>query len=67
MPDAADKKQQIVNDSIQKDIVKEALQEWLDKKFAAFGKWSATSMLAAAFVGLVYLWLRGHGWQQTGP
>lgn len=53
-PEAADTAQQ-------KEIIKEALQEWLDNQFAKFGKWTLTGLLAAAFSALVYLWLAGHG------
>lgn len=45
-----------------KEAVKEALQEWLDKQFSQFGKWTFTGLLAAAFVGAVYLWLAGKGY-----
>ena len=47
--------------NITKDAVKEALKEWLNEQFAAFGKWTLTGLLFAAFVGMVYLWLAGHG------
>lgn len=42
-----------------KEIVKEALKEWLDHKFAAFGKWSLGAIAASALVAIVYFifWL----------
>lgn len=46
---------------MQKEIIKEALSEWLDKKFAAFGKWTAAGIMAMAFAVLIYQWLRIHG------
>lgn len=44
----------------QKEIVKEAIREWLDEKYLAFGKWSLNGLLAAvlAFVGY---YLATHG------
>ena len=42
-----------------RQAIKEGLTEWVEGKFAAFGKWSATALAAAAFAGLVYLALRG--------
>lgn len=48
----------------QKRIYKEALKEWLDEKFAAFGKWSAISMAAAALVALTYFILSVNGWHK---
>jgi len=47
--------------NITKDAVKEALKEWLNEQFAAFGKWTLTGLLSAAFAGMVYLLLAGHG------
>lgn len=48
-----------------KRIIKEALKEWLDAKFAAFGKWSLTSLAAAGLVALVYFILKISGWHQS--
>lgn len=44
----------------QKRIMKEALQEWLDVKYAEFGKWTMNGVLASALVALV-LFLLSHG------
>lgn len=43
-----------------KELIKEALKEWLDEKFAQFGKWTLKS-LAAAFFGLVIYFAVSHG------
>ena len=50
-----------IDPNITKDAVKEALKEWLNEQFAAFGKWTFTGLLSVAFCGMVYLWLAGHG------
>lgn len=42
-----------------KEIVKEALKEWLDDQFAKFGRWTLTGLLAMALVGAVYLAIHG--------
>lgn len=49
---------------LQKQAVKEALHEWLDEAFAAFGKWTFMGLMAAAFTGLIYLMLVGMGWHK---
>ena len=49
---------------VDKQIIKEAIQEWLDKQFAAFGKWSLVGILTMAMVGLFYLWLSAQGWHK---
>lgn len=48
--------------ALDKEIVKEALQEWLDRQFAAFGKWTLAGLVSAALAGAVYLWFAAHGW-----
>lgn len=47
-----------------KALVKEALQEWLDRQFATFGKWTMAGLLSAALAGLLYLYLISNGWHK---
>lgn len=47
-----------------KEALKEGINEWLDAKFAALGKWSVGALAAAALAGLVYLALAGLGWHK---
>ncbi len=47
-----------------KKVYQEALQEWLDKKFAEFGKWTLRSFLAALFSALIYFILYMNGWHK---
>lgn len=44
----------------QKAIVKEAIREWLDEKYIAFGKWTLHGMMAAGLGALAYF-LATHG------
>jgi|TARA_R110000744_G_scaffold288543_1_gene399503 hypothetical protein len=37
-----------------RQLVKEALQDWLDTKWVEVGKWSVRGMFALAFVVAVY-------------
>ena len=46
----------------QKEVLKQALKEWLDEKFAAFGKWSLAGICAALLFVIAYLWLITQGW-----
>ena len=50
------------DDQREKDIMKQAIKEWLDDAFAEFGKWTIKGILALAFCGAVYLALKGQGW-----
>jgi len=45
-----------------KEIVKEAIKEWMDEQFARFGRWSLYTILAAAVAGVAYVTLFVHGW-----
>lgn len=47
-----------------KAALKEALREWLDDQFAAFGKWTAASLAAVIFAGLIYIALSATGWHR---
>lgn len=46
----------------QKKLVKEALHEWLETKWAEVGKWSVRGIIAMALAVLAYLFLATHGW-----
>jgi len=48
-----------------KAAFKEAAKEWLDNKFAEFGKWSAMTIAAAALVALIYFILKLNGWNHS--
>ena len=45
----------------QKEVVKEAIQEWLDLQFVKFGKYSMVCAVSMAFAMLLYLYLAAHG------
>jgi hypothetical protein len=53
-----------IDPEVQKQAVKEALREWLNDQFAAFGRWTVFGLLSAAFAGVVYLALIGAGWHK---
>jgi hypothetical protein len=53
-----------IDPEVQKQAVKEALREWLNDQFAAFGRWTFYGLMSAAFAGLVYLALTGSGWHK---
>lgn len=47
-----------------KSALKEGLKEWLDEKFADFGKWSAMGILAGALGVLAWLIMSMNGWHK---
>jgi hypothetical protein len=44
-----------------KAAMKEALNEWLDKQWAQFGKWTMSGLASAAIAGLAYAYSKTHG------
>ena len=46
----------------EKEAIKEALSDWLDSKFAEFGRFSLKGLLAVTLVAIVYLWSASQGW-----
>ncbi len=51
-------------DDATKEAVKEAIREWLDEKYASFGKWSLHGLLAMLLAGCVYLFMISQGWHK---
>lgn len=47
-----------------KAAMKEALNEWLTRQFATFGKWTLRGAGAIAFYVLMYGYLISHGWRK---
>lgn len=52
-----------LNKEEQKAMIKEALQEWMEKKYADVGRWSMRGIFIMAIGTLVYIWLGSHGWK----
>lgn len=46
----------------QKALIKEAIHEWLDEKYATFGKWTLKGLTSAALAIFIYLYAAAHGW-----
>lgn len=47
-----------------KEVLKEALKEWLDDKFTIFGKWSLGTLSALGLAAIVIFILNMNGWHQ---
>jgi hypothetical protein len=45
-----------------KQATKEAIKEWLNEQFLAFGKFSFWTIAAAALCALLYFILKTNGW-----
>jgi hypothetical protein len=60
----AEEIRQAIRDEEGKRIVKEAINEWLEKKFADIGKWTLGGLGAAALAAVTYFILTSQGWHK---
>jgi hypothetical protein len=54
-----------VSEEDTKEALKAALKEWLDEKFATFGRWSLTAISAASLTALAWFILTANGWHKV--
>jgi len=47
---------------LHKEAIKEAINEWLDKQYILFGKWTIRGLASGALVVLLYGYAAAHGW-----
>lgn len=48
--------------SLNKEIVKEAIKEWLNEKVTQFGWFSIKTIFYLFVAAIGYLWITSHGW-----
>ena len=48
--------------ALHKEAIKEAINEWLDKQYILFGKWTIRGMASGCLVILLYGYASAHGW-----
>lgn len=53
-----------IDDNAKKELIKEAISEWLDKQFATFGKWSFGAIASGILAALGYWILTSNGWHK---
>ena len=56
-----------MNEQQAKAALKEALKEWMDDKFASFGKWTFMAVGTFFFGLVVYALLALNGWHRLPP
>jgi hypothetical protein len=50
-----------------KDAFKEAIHEWMDKKYREVGVWTVNAVMVALVVAVCYFILKLNGWSQNVP
>jgi len=61
LPSRHARKRDMANE-IEKEIVKQAIKEWLNEKVAQFGWFSIRTIFYVFVAGLAYAYLITHGW-----
>lgn len=54
-----------LNTEERKEIVKEAIREWMEEKYKEIGKWTVRAFFVGLFGALVYFMLIVNGWKVT--
>jgi hypothetical protein len=52
----------IDDDEEKKKIIKEAIDEWLNKQFSVFGRWTFYGILSSGLGALAYIAFTHNGW-----
>jgi hypothetical protein len=53
-----------IDNEAQKQIIKQAITEWLDKQFAILGKWTLAGFASASIAALAYFIFTTQGWHK---
>lgn len=53
-----------IDNNERKEIIKEAITEWLDKQFALFGKLAFGSLFSIGLAAFLYFVLINSGWKK---
>lgn len=61
---SSDQDKHIRNAELEKDIIKEAIREWMDDKYAVVGKWTVGTVGVLLTGALIYLTLIVNGWHK---
>lgn len=48
--------------ALHKEAIKEAINEWLDKQYILFGKWTLRGLASAGLAMILYGYAAAHGW-----
>ncbi len=54
----------ILTQAEMKAAMKQAIKEWLDEKFAEFGRWSMGALMAALLAATIAFILHANGWHK---
>jgi hypothetical protein len=47
---------------LHKEAIKEAINEWLDKQYILFGKWTLRGFASIGITLILYSYAAAHGW-----
>lgn len=52
-----------MTDQDQKEVVKQAIKEWMNERYAEVGRWTVRIVLTTALTGLLYAYIQARGFK----
>lgn len=52
-----------LNTQDQKDLIKQAIKEWMDEKYAEVGRWTVKVIITAALSALLFFYIKTQGFK----
>lgn len=52
-----------MSDNEQKDIIKQAIKEWMDERYAEIGHWTIRILVTTALAGLFWAYVQARGFR----
>lgn len=52
-----------LNSNDQKELIKQAIKEWMDEKYAEIGRWTVRVVLTSALSGLLFWYIQTKGFK----
>lgn len=52
-----------MSDNEQKEILKEAIKEWMNERYAEIGRWTVRVILTTALTGLLWAYIQARGFK----
>lgn len=50
-----------MTDRDEKEVTKQAIKEWMDEQYAAFGRWTMKTLAIAALTSFIFWWVSIRG------
>ena len=52
-----------LNPNDQKELIKEAIKEWMDEKYAEIGRWTVRTLITVSLSALLFWYIKTQGFK----